>query len=254
MIIIQTRNNIDYFFCFIELTVPAEMPVFVREHLNFWYSGRAYYLAKTMADIPFQITMPLFYAVVVYYFTGQPLEVYRFMYFSAIIVLMALVGQSLGLLLGIVFPVQTAYFFGPFSVLPPVLFSGFYISVATIPKFLRFLMYISYMRFGFEGLLVATYGLNRTGLMCASTSPAVFSPQLGQFLSLGSHADSSSSSSLSSSSVAKFSFECPTPALVIEALGVSDEILPHLLGLAAYFFAFRILGYVLLQMKLREPK
>ncbi|CAG0900205.1 unnamed protein product [Darwinula stevensoni] len=148
------------------LTYPLEVPVLLREILNKWYSLKAYYVAKTLADVPFAVLCTFIYLLICYYMTSQPLDAHRFFRYLAISTYIALVGQTLGLMIGTLFDIQAAVFLGPVFTAPFLLFSGFFLSVKAMPKYIRWLSYVSFLKYYFEGTMFCIYGYNRPDLQC----------------------------------------------------------------------------------------
>jgi len=148
------------------LSFPLEMPVLVKENFNRWYSLRSYYLAITLSDLPFQAVFCVIYVTIVYFLTAQPCELSRFSMFLGACLLISFVAQSVGLVVGAAMNVQNGVFLAPVMSVPFLLFSGFFVSFDAIPIYLRWITYLSYIRYGFEGTALATYSFGREKLKC----------------------------------------------------------------------------------------
>lgn len=122
--------------------------VFIKERTNRWYSCFSYYMARTIADTPFRIFFPIIYSIIIYKMTGQIDDNFRFITFVALNVLIAFVAQSKGLLIGSMYAnrVDSAVFVAPLSIIPFLLFAGFFVHLDSLPSYLRALPTISYFK------------------------------------------------------------------------------------------------------------
>ncbi|XP_025986553.1 ATP-binding cassette sub-family G member 1 isoform X2 [Solenopsis invicta] len=148
------------------LSFPLELPVLLKENFNRWYSLKSYYLAITISDMPFQTIFCIMYVSVVYFMTSQPADVTRFSMFMVTCLLISFVAQSVGLVVGAAMNVQNGVFLAPVMSVPFLLFSGFFVSFDAIPVYLRWITYLSYIRYGFEGTALTIYSYGREKLKC----------------------------------------------------------------------------------------
>lgn len=78
------------------LTFPVEVGVFYKEYFNGWYSFSSYFLAKNITNLIPTIVLPIIFGSSAYFITGQIWQPWRFLYFIAIMVLIAVVADGVG--------------------------------------------------------------------------------------------------------------------------------------------------------------
>lgn len=168
------------------------MGILLKEHFNRWYSLKAYYLSVTLLDFPITVVGCLLFSIIIYLMTSQPLEMFRFGMFFTISVLVTIVGQSVGLMVGAWFDVvvsriyfnfilsnvinilflthcftlQNGTFLAPTIAIPMMMFAGFGVTLRDLPHYMKWGSHFSYLRYGLEGYVGAIYGEGRERLSC----------------------------------------------------------------------------------------
>lgn len=148
-------------------TFPSELPIITREHFNRWYRLPSMYLANKLADFPIQFVAISMYILIVYYMSDQLLELRRFCLYVLMCFAISMVAQTIGLLIGTGMKLQHGMIFGPLFILPFLIFSGFFVQFRDAHPYLRWLFHLSFLKYGFEGVMVAIYGYNRPKLSCS---------------------------------------------------------------------------------------
>jgi len=144
------------------LSFPLNMQVLLKETRNGWYSISSYVLAKTIADLPLELTMPCMTMLLVYPLTGQPSSYLQWRMFTIclIMTLCSLIAQTQALILGalVMNSVQTAVFVSQASQLPWVILAGFTIRIKRLSEPLKLISLTSFYRLGCEAITLTRYG------------------------------------------------------------------------------------------------
>ncbi|XP_068141554.1 ATP-binding cassette subfamily G member 4 [Drosophila tropicalis] len=151
------------------LYFPSEINLLKREYFNQWYRLSSYYAALVSAKMPFMFILAMIYLSIVYLMSSQPLEWFRFAMLFFVAFLTALTSDSFGLLISSRLSLVNGMFMGPVLAVPLILLSIYGIGYgkdAYISPIMKFLMSMSFLRHGMEGLVAALYDYGRGDTIC----------------------------------------------------------------------------------------
>ncbi|KAG8381222.1 hypothetical protein BUALT_Bualt06G0099800 [Buddleja alternifolia] len=135
-----------------------ERPILLRETSSGVYRLSSYLLANTLVFLPYLLSIAVLYSVSVYFLVGLCGSYHAFAYFVLVIWFIILMANSFVLFLSSVAP---NYIAGTSSVTLLLagffLFSGYFISKDSLPKFWLFMHYLSMYKYALDALLINEY-------------------------------------------------------------------------------------------------
>ncbi|PJF17403.1 hypothetical protein PSACC_02790 [Paramicrosporidium saccamoebae] len=130
----------------------VEKPVFYREYQGGYYTVAAYYMSKTLVEVPGQIIGPFLLVIICYYMIGLNPAFSDYLMVATLAAFGALCGNAYGtLIVSLVDDLNIALTIAPLCILPLLIVSGIF--VAQLPTYLNWLKYISPIYYAFSGML-----------------------------------------------------------------------------------------------------
>lgn len=132
---------------------PLERSVVTRERASSTYRTSAYFLSKTMTDIPKSFLFTLTFSAISYFMIGLRQEVGAFFTFVLVIFLTTFLAESLAIAVSVMTgDAQAAAGIIPVFVILAVLFGGFFIEGESLPGWLSWAEYLSFVFYAFSAL------------------------------------------------------------------------------------------------------
>ena len=172
---ILDREGVLFFMCILQSMGPIintvqgfclEKSIVMRERQTRSYSLGIYYLTTFISSLPIQVVFPVIFGSILYWIVGLNPAGDRFLWFLLITVLTNFSSIGLGFLCGCAAPsVEAATTIGQTLVALMILFSGFFIHVDSLPVWLRWITYISTIRWSFMAFMINEFK-GETGFVC----------------------------------------------------------------------------------------
>ena len=141
-------------------TFPAERAVMFRERASGSYRLSAYFVAKSLADVPLYIFMPLLYAIVTYPMVGLGWgdSGATFVCFCLTLLANSLCAQSMGIMVScVVLDFKKAMVVAGCTMLAFMLCGGFYLDPRNIPPLLKWVPALSFTSYTFPALMLLVH-------------------------------------------------------------------------------------------------
>merc|ERR1712100_43245 len=137
---------------------PIDRRVFWRERASGMYGTSAWFLSRSIVELPLNALMPFIFCVITYWMAGLQADPGKFFLFCLFTIMFTLAAEAYALFFTcLIIRKEVLAVVNGLALIPMIMFGGFYANDQNTPDFLIWLKYASFVRYSFEGAITAIF-------------------------------------------------------------------------------------------------